>query len=134
LGGKVIIQAYTPEHYSIQAARDHDYTAFYEREIEFRRDHAYPPLTNIVRLLRTGHGESRIQRDTEDIAARIRHFLRREAIDGIEVIGPAPAFYHKIRGRYRWQIVLKGRGLSEFVATLDLPPGWHVDVDPTSTL
>ena len=134
LGGKVIIQAYTPEHFSIQAARTHDYVGFYDREIEFRRQHAYPPLTSIVRLLRIGPGESRIQRETEDIAARIRHFLRREAMDQIEVIGPAPAFYHKIRGRYRWQIILKGRGLSEFVATLDLPPGWHIDVDPTSTL
>jgi primosomal protein N' (replication factor Y) len=134
LGGKVIIQAYTPEHYSIQAARTHDYQTFFEREIEFRREHAYPPLTSIARLLRVGPGESRVQRESEDVAARIRHFLRREAIGDIEVIGPAPAFYRKIRGRYRWQIILKGRGLSEFVATLDLPPGWHIDVDPTSTL
>jgi primosomal protein N' (replication factor Y) len=134
LGGKVIIQAYTPEHYSIQSAQTHDFAGFYEREIEFRREHSYPPLTDIARLLRVGYGDAKVRRDAEDFAARIRHYLRQEAVDGIDVLGPAPAFYHKIRGRYRWQIVLKGRGLSNFVASLDVLPGWHVDIDPTSTL
>jgi primosomal protein N' (replication factor Y) len=134
LGGQVVIQAYTPEHYSIQAAKFHDYTAFFDREVAFRREHGYPPFGDIARLLVVGSGEARIQREAEKVAALIRFSLRRDGIDAIDVIGPGPAFHHKVRGRYRWQIVLRGRGLSEFLSSLDLSPGWSLDVDPVSTL
>ncbi len=134
LGGQVVIQAYTPEHYSIQAAQTHDFVAFYDREIVFRREHGYPPFGEMARLLVIGSGEARIQREAEKVAAQIRFILRRDGTDGIDVIGPAPAFHHKIRGRYRWHVILRGRGLSEFLASLDLPPGWSLDVDPVSIL
>jgi primosomal protein N' (replication factor Y) len=134
LGGKVIVQAYTPEHYCIEAARQHDYRAFYERELPFRREHGYPPFGQLARLLHSGYGQSRVQRETEALAAQIRQRLRREGRDGIDLIGPAPAFHHKIRGRYRWQIILRGHDLSPFIAGLEIPPGWIVDVDPVSTL
>ncbi|MGE5263055.1 MAG: primosomal protein N', partial [Acidobacteriota bacterium] len=51
LGGKVILQTYAPEHYAIQAASHHDYAAFYEREIAFRREQGYPPFNRLIRLL-----------------------------------------------------------------------------------
>ena len=70
----------------------------------------------------------------ELFASQIRALVRRDAVSGIEVVGPAPAFYHKIRGRYRWQLILRGRGLSNFVTSLDLPLGWIADVDPMTTL
>lgn len=134
LGGKVIIQTYSPEHYCVQAARNHDYLAFFEREIEFRRQQGYPPFGELARLLYVDYGKARVEREAEHLAAQIRYVIRRDAIDGVEVIGPAPAFRHKIRGRYRWQIVLRGRDLSSFITRLTLPPRWIVDVDPVSTL
>jgi primosomal protein N' (replication factor Y) len=134
LGGRVIIQAYTPEHYCIQAAQSHDYVGFYEREIAFRHDQGYPPFGELARLLLQGNGEARVRRDAELFAAQIRAILRRDAVSDIEVVGPAPAFYHKIRGRYRWQLLLRGHGLGPFLRTLAIPPGWQVDVDPVSTL
>jgi primosomal protein N' (replication factor Y) len=134
LGGKVIVQAYTPEHYCVQAASRHDYEAFFAQEIRFRQEHGYPPYGELARLLYVDYGEGRVKREAEHIASQIRYLLRRDGIDGIDLIGPAPAFRHKLRGRYRWQIVLRGRGLSAFIPRLDLPPGWMVDVDPVSTL
>ncbi len=134
LGGKVIVQAYTPEHYCIQAAREHAYAAFYERERPFRREHGYPPFGELVRLLHVGYGEARVRREAEQIAAQLRLRLRREARTDVDVVGPAPPFHHKIRGRYRWQILLRGRNLSDVVRSLSLPRGWIVDVDPVSTL
>jgi primosomal protein N' (replication factor Y) len=134
LGGRVIVQAYTPEHYCIQAAQSHDYRSFYQREIAFRREHGYPPFGELARLLHVGNGEDRIQRDAEQLAALLRLRLRREGVAGIEIIGPAPAFHRKIRGRYRWHILLRGRQLANFLRDLDLPPGWSLDVDPVSTL
>jgi primosomal protein N' (replication factor Y) len=134
LGGKVIIQTYSPEHYSVQAAQNHDYLAFYEREIAFRRQQGYPPFGELARLLYVDYGQARVQREAEQMASQIRYVIRRDAIDGVEVIGPAPAFRHKIRGRYRWQIVLRGRDLSSFISRLTLLPKWIVDVDPVSTL
>jgi primosomal protein N' (replication factor Y) len=134
LGGKVIVQAYTPEHYTIQAAQAHDYGAFYDKEIAFRREHGYPPFGELARLMIVGSGEARIQREADRVSQQIRFLLRRDGVTGIDVVGPAPAFHHKIRGRYRWQIILRGRELSAFLSTLELPPGWSVDVDPVSTL
>ncbi|HEX5417777.1 MAG TPA: primosomal protein N' [Chloroflexota bacterium] len=134
LGGRVILQTYSPEHYCIQAARVHDYPAFYQHEISFRQEHGYPPFGQLARLLYLGQGEERVRRAAETLAAQIRARIRQQALPDVEVIGPAPAFRHKIRGRYRWQIILRGHNLSPFVRGLALPLGWLVDVDPVSTL
>ncbi|HLG51862.1 MAG TPA: primosomal protein N' [Chloroflexota bacterium] len=134
LGGKVIIQTYCPEHYCIQAASAHDYRAFYERELAFRRQHGYPPFSELARLLYVDYGEARVRREAEELARQIRGLIRREALEGIDVIGPAPAFRRKIRGRYRWQILLRGYRLARLLARLSLEPRWTVDVDPITTL
>lgn len=134
LGGKVVLQTYSPEHYCIQAACNHDYASFYTREIEFRRQHGYPPFGELARLVYVNYGESRVQREAEQMAGQIRQRLHRDGWGGIDLIGPAPAFRRKIRGRYRWQIILRGRDLSTFLAHLTIPLGWTVDVDPVSTL
>ncbi|HUX87142.1 MAG TPA: primosomal protein N' [Chloroflexota bacterium] len=134
LGGKVILQTYNPEHYCIQAAQQHDYQAFFDWEIRFRREHGYPPFGELARLLYVGYGESRVEREAEDLASQIRAVLHAEGIADVDLIGPAPAFHRKVRGRYRWQIVLRGHGLSQLIPRLVLTPGWTVDVDPVSTL
>jgi primosomal protein N' (replication factor Y) len=51
-------------------------------------------------------------------------------IADIELIGPAPAFIHRLRGRFRWQLILRGAELSEFLSPIPLPQGWVVDIDP----
>ncbi len=51
-------------------------------------------------------------------------------IAGMELIGPAPAFIHRLRGRFRWQLILRGSDLSEFLSRITFSQGWTVDIDP----
>ncbi len=53
-----------------------------------------------------------------------------KGIGGIDIIGPAPAFIHKLRGKNRWQLVLRGTDLSAFLKPVELSRGWTVDIDP----
>jgi len=129
-GGKVIIQTYTPEHYAIQAAAKHDYAAFYNKEVEYRRQLRNPPFSRLACLTYSHTNDTLCQRESE----RMKRFLGQEidsqGVADIEIIGPAPAFIHRLRGRFRWQLILRGRGLSEFLSPIPFPQGWVVDVDP----
>ena len=53
-----------------------------------------------------------------------------QGIADISLIGPSPAFIHRLRGRYRWQIILRGTEPARFLFTLSIPQGWTIDVDP----
>ena len=134
LGGRAIVQTYTPEHYAIQAASHHDYGRFYRREIAFRRAHGYPPIGRLVRLLYSGSGEDRALRATARVRRLIDEEVARQGLSDIDVLGPAPCFVRRVRGRYRWQILLRGDRFAPLLDRLELPPGWTVDVDPVSLL
>jgi len=129
-GGRVIIQTYAPEHYAILAAAEHDYAAFYEQEIDYRRQLHNPPFSQLAGLTYSHTNDALCQREAE----RMKRFLDQEiaakGIAGIELIGPAPAFIHRLRGRFRWQLIIRGGELSSFLSPLPLPPGWTVDIDP----
>lgn len=134
LGGRAIVQTYAPGHYAIKAAAQHDYAAFYRREIAFRRAHGYPPIGRLVRLLYTSSGDLRCQRE----AARVRRILEeeigRQGIADIQLLGPAPCFNRRIRGRDRWQLLLRGDRFARLLDRIELPLGWTIDVDPASLL
>ncbi|MHB8990934.1 MAG: hypothetical protein ACYC66_04770, partial [Chloroflexota bacterium] len=55
-------------------------------------------------------------------------------IADVDLFGPAPAFHSRVRGRYRWQILLAGEGFARLLSEVALPLGWSVDVDPASLL
>jgi len=131
-GGRVIIQTFSPEHYAIQAAARHDYASFYEQEIAYRRQFHNPPFTRLARLLFVHTKDVTCQREAEKMKKRLLEEMAARGIGGIDIIGPAPAFIHRLRGRYRWQLVLRGPELSTFLSPLDLPHGWTVDIDPVS--
>lgn len=135
VGGQVVVQTYSPDHYAIVAAARHDYDAFFREEIAFRRQHGYPPFKRLVRLLyrHTSNDEAR------DEAFRLVETIERHLIDnprfaGVDILGPAPAFIAKLRGRYGWQILLRGDLGPAALADLAIPFGWSVDVDPTTIL
>ena len=48
----------------------------------------------------------------------------------LDIIGPAPAFIHRLRGRYRWQLILRGNNINGFLSRMELPRGWIIDIDP----
>ncbi|MCL2376597.1 MAG: primosomal protein N' [Defluviitaleaceae bacterium] len=102
--GRVIIQTYNPDHYSIKYAQAGDYEAFYAHEIEVRRQMNYPPFSHIFMLLFTGEDERRIVQALHRLADIMRQANRKGLC---EMLGPAPAIISKIRSRYRWKILVK---------------------------
>ena len=134
LGGQAIVQTYVPEHYAIRAAAQHDYQAFYDQEIVFRRQHGYPPLGRLVRLLYTASKEERCIRETRRMRALLDEEVARQGIADIQVIGPAPCFAERARGRFRWALLLRGDRFARVLDRLEMPLGWTIDVDPVSLL
>ena len=128
--GRVVVQSYQPGHYAIAAAVNHDYRGFYDKEIEYRKMLGYPPFGELAVLT--------VQHTVEADGLKLAHGLRKKlelardsaGITGIDFIGPAPAFVPRRRGKYRWQVIMKGRGVVEFLTKADLPAGIGVDVDP----
>ncbi len=132
--GRVIIQSYTPEHYSVVAASHHDYQAFYQRELDFRRHHSYPPFRSLARLLFSGAGEARSRFSALEMRMQLQAKVEELGLGNVDLMGPAPAFHSRLRGRFRWQIVLAGEDVAKLLPEVDLPLGWSVDVDPVSLL
>jgi primosomal protein N' (replication factor Y) len=105
LPGEVIVQTYNPSHYSVTCAARHDYTAFFEHEIRFRRELFYPPLAKLVNIRFEGAGEAAV----EMLAGQFGETCRRAGESAnVEVLGPARAPWEKVKGRYRFQLLLKG--------------------------
>jgi primosomal protein N' (replication factor Y) len=131
-GGRVIIQTFSPEHYAIQAAARHDYASFYTQEIAFRRQLHNPPFTQLARLVYVHTNDIIGQREAENMKKRLVEESVARGIGAIDIIGPAPAFIRRLRGRYRWQLVLRGSNFSAFLSPVSFPHGWIVDIDPMS--
>jgi primosomal protein N' (replication factor Y) len=134
LGGKVVVQTYAPAHYCIQAASRHDYEGFYGQEMEFRRQQGYPPFSQLVRLVYLHRDGERCEEEARRMHAVLQNKTARLGLPEIHLIGPAPAFLSRIRGRYRWHLIVRGRDPHSLLEGLDFGPGWRVDVDPVSLL
>ncbi|MBU8877773.1 primosomal protein N' [Bacillus sp. FJAT-29790] len=103
LAGEVIIQTYTPEHYSIELAGDQDFDRFYEREMMMRKIHKYPPFY-YVSLITVSHEElMKAVSVTEKITAYIGSRLSKDAI----CLGPVASPIPRINNRYRYQCLIK---------------------------
>lgn len=134
-GGEVVIQTYSPNHYSIQAAAKHDYEMFYTEEIAFRRTHGYPPYKRLARLQIRHAKEDVARRRAEELAdALTMHLIANPQYTGIDLLGPAPAFAARLRGQYGWQILVRGDQGPAALADFNVPYGWSVDIDPVSLL
>ena len=107
--GEVIIQTYDPEHYSIKAAQNYDYKGFFEQEMSIRRTLGYPPFSRLIRIVLSSTDEALVRNSALLLKESLVNVKRDIAPDGTDILGPAPAPLHKIKERYRWQIVLKGK-------------------------
>ena len=128
--GKVIIQTYSPDNYIIEAAARHDYLGFYYKEIDYRRRYNYPPFSQLVRLVYSHTNEELCRREAKRVNRLILDEKAREGIVDFNIIGPVPAFAFRARGRYRWQLFLRGPDSTRMLSRLTLPRGWTIDVDP----
>jgi len=133
-GGQVIIQTYTPDHYAIRAASQHDYAAFFRQEMVFRRQHHFPPYTRLTRLIYTHEDEARCRQQAQKLYERLNQHIARLGLPGISIIGPAPCFLGRLKGRGRWHLIIRARDPLEALQGLSLPYGWQVDVDPLNLL
>jgi primosomal protein N' (replication factor Y) (superfamily II helicase) len=134
LGGRVIMQTYQPYHYAIQAAADHDYAGFYVEEMEFRTQRALPPFRRIARLLVADPVEDKARRMAEAMAVQLRQNVREQALAATDIMGPTPAFFSRLDGRYRWHILIHSPDPYRVLAGISFPRSWVIDIDPESTL
>jgi primosomal protein N' (replication factor Y) (superfamily II helicase) len=113
--GRVIIQTFSPHHYSIRAAQDQDYARFIRRELELRRELEYPPFARLAMVRIEGEEP----RALASIAEAVAKSLGREASpEEMRVLGPSPAPIERIKRRYRWQVMVKARELRKLRSAL----------------
>ena len=145
--GRVVVQSYLPDHYTIALARDQHFAPFFDREIAEREGIGlgYPPFSRLVGITARGRDEDQVR----EAAGRLADFLsagsEQMGDPRPEVLGPAPAPHEKIRGVYRWQVIVRGRagsaralvsGALAQKRALKLPSAvtLAVDVDPMDLL
>jgi primosomal protein N' (replication factor Y) len=132
LGGRVVLQTFNPEHYAIVAAAGHDYEAFYHAELHHRRALGYPPFRRLARLLFRHTSEEKARSETTRMAGELTARIRSSGVPA-ELIGPAPCYFRRLRGDFRWHIVLRGTDPAHLIPEV-LPRGWAIDIDPVSLL
>ena len=134
LGGRAIIQTYAPDHYAIETASRHDYTAFVKHELAFRQAANYPPFTRLAQLLVRDSKAERAKAAAEQVASELAAMLAKRGAARGSIIGPAPCFFARVRDEYRWQIVIRHSDPASLVRELRLGLNWRIDVDPLNLL
>jgi primosomal protein N' (replication factor Y) len=138
--GRVIAQAFDPDHPVLKAAAAQDYLAFFDRELPYRRALRYPPLAALVQILVVDSREGIAWRTANEVALA----LSAESDGRIAIAGPGPAPIERLRGMYRMQILVRSAGRRRLVETVSralsgfegkaIRRTIHVDVDPVNLL
>ncbi len=143
--GRVVVQTFRPEHPSVAAAAHHDYAGFMARELDRRRTLGYPPFARLVNLRLDGPDGAAVERAARELAGRMRRRARDLGLGEGSVVGPAPPPLERVRGRWRWQILLRcgdvralralaSAARSAQTSALRAPVRLVIDVDPYSML
>ena len=115
--GRVIVQTYSPEHPAIQAASRHDYNQFAKDEMVVRRRFNYPPLGSVARIIIRGSVEDVTEAVADSFLARL-DAARNQLGYEVRVLGPAPPPISKLRGKYRFHILLQSVNAAHLGATI----------------
>ncbi|TMF30058.1 MAG: primosomal protein N' [Chloroflexi bacterium] len=129
---RVIVQTSNPEHYSLRCAASGDYQGFYAAELPARKAFVFPPFAELAVLTRTDRDDAHAAASAREAAESIAAGLLKDGVDGIRVMGPSPAFIHRLRGEYRWQVTLKGDRLERARHLAPRGKGWSYDIDPVN--
>lgn len=139
--GEVFVQAFTPFHPAIQYARRHDFTGFYEQEMEFREQLKYPPCSRVALLTLKGRNEDKVKFSANHLKRELEKNL--EDFKDLVLSGPAAAPLARAEQFYRYQIMLRTRmmsklsqALAKIVISLALPEDvtLSVDIDPVNLM
>jgi primosomal protein N' (replication factor Y) len=127
LPGRVVVQTYYPDHYAILAAVSHDYAAFAERELKYRNWMHYPPYGVLANVL----VQSEKLEEAAGWSATLGKWLQKTGPAGVRVLGPCTSPIARIKGVYRFHLILKGssrkalngalRGMLEHAETAGVP-------------
>ena len=140
--GEVIVQTFNPDHYSIRYASMHDFEGFYKEESSFRKALGYPPYKRLVRILIKGNNKELVESSANSFKAALDEKRR----EGTDILGPVPAPLIRIRGKFRWHIIMKANdsrtlnriiknSLKAFNASSKHKHGLiEIDVDPLNLL
>jgi len=107
--GRVVVQTYVPEHFAIVRAAEHDYIGFYEEEMGLRKAFGYPPYLQMANIILSGFKPEAVEKCAGSLHDWLKSKLPSELLKkgDLEILGPHPAVYGKIKNRYRWQIIIK---------------------------
>lgn len=139
LAGEVFFQTYQPFHPAIAYARHHDVDGFLEQELEYRREHDYPPFTRAVLVTFRGPSENK----TSFCLDQVYKKLSGAKLPGVLLSEPVPALIAKLKDHYRFHLFLRGKNLSALtkflrkeVMDVTWPEGVRasVNVDPYNLL
>lgn len=128
-----IIQSYRPDDPAVKFGALQDYASFYKAEIIKRQQGHFPPFAHLLKLTCT----YKTERGATSASGRLASQLRQQYGDQIKLLGPAPSFYERLRGLYRWQIVIRAskRSILTAIATdVAKLPAWQIELDPGSLL
>lgn len=142
--GKVYFQTYTPDFYALENAKNQDYLDFYHTEIDLRNELAYPPFSQIIRLVASSKNMFRSERLCQEIALKLNEITDKQGIsERLEILGPAPCLIGRIKDEYRFQIIIKNRleerghfFITSFIQKIIIPDDikFIVDIDPIDML
>ena len=140
LSGRVVVQTYWPEHPAIQAAARHERALFLDDELAARRELGYPPFTRLANVLVWGPEQPEVRAVAQQLFLAVSSALE-SAGQSWELLGPAPCLLSRLKGRYRWHILLKAPPGTSFHRVLEPVLARRkkhgnvrvaVDVDPAS--
>jgi len=104
--GKVVVQTYSPDNYSIESSINNDYLGFFKEELSIRKDMNYPPFSKILAINMSSKNEELLIKNIQNVGVVLKNLLYNGS--RVEMLGPCPCAISKIKEQYRWQIVLKG--------------------------
>lgn len=111
LPGQVVIQTYKPSHLSLTSAQQHNYLQFAEQELQHRQLFSYPPFGKLTAIRITGLREHEVIQEAQQIAQFLTQLIAKfESLKGAKILGPTPAPLSRIKNRYRYHILIKGKG------------------------
>lgn len=127
----VVVQSYQPNHPAVVDGITQNYAEFYQRTLALREHTHFPPFSFLLKLVCIYKTEATAVRNARAFAAQIR--AHNKALD---VLGPTPAFYERVRDTYRWQIVVRSKKRADLleIAQMLPPKNWQFELDPISLL
>lgn len=142
--GSVIFQTYNPDFYAFESAKAQNYKEFYQTEIKAREEFDYPPFSQVMRLILSSENKFRAEKSAQEIALRLNTIIDKQGIsERLIVLGPTPCVIEKIKGMYRFQILIKNKleekghmFISKFLNQITMPKDIKltIDVDPVDIL